>query len=113
MNITQNGSKDDCCLVFDGQMTYPFSREIENQIIDSMRRHRRLKVDLSGVREIDLCGIHLLGVLRSFGDDALRIIATSPVVDAALSRLPSSRRSGCRGESVRGDGHSVSTRTKP
>jgi hypothetical protein len=113
MNITQNGSKDDCCLVFDGEMTYPFSRDIENRIIDSMRCHRHLKVDLSGVREIDLCGVHLLGVMRSFGDDAIRIVATSPVVDAALSQLPSPRRIGGRGQAAHGNEHSFSPRMKP
>ena len=80
------------CIIFSGPMTCSNSREIENCIISAMRQHLRLDVDLSGVEEIDLCGIHLLGVLQSFGGDAVNIIATSPTVDAALMHLPSSHR---------------------
>lgn len=97
MNITLNGGKENCCLVFEGAMTRQFSREMEDRIIDCMRRYPNLKVDLSGVSEIDLCGEHLLGVLHSFGDDVIRIVATSPVVETALSRIPKtpvSRRNG-------------------
>jgi anti-anti-sigma regulatory factor len=80
------------CIIFSGPMTCNNSREIENRIISAMRQHPRLDVDLSGVEEIDLCGIHLLGVLKSFGGDAVNIIATSPTVDAALTRLPTTHR---------------------
>jgi len=80
------------CIVFSGPMTCNNSREIENRIINAMRQHPQLNVDLSGVEEIDLCGIHLLGVLQSFGGEAVHIIATSPTVDAALMRLPSTHR---------------------
>lgn len=80
------------CIIFSGAMTCSNSRDIENRIINAMRQHPKLKVDLSGVEEIDLCGIHLLGVLQSFGGDAVNIIATSPTVDAALMRLPSTHR---------------------
>lgn len=79
-------------LVFSGPMTCRNSRDIENRIINAMRQHPQLTVDLSGVEEIDLCGIHLLGVLQSFGGEAVRIIATSPSVDAALLQLPSTHR---------------------
>ena len=80
------------CIIFSGPLTCSNSREIENCIISAMRQHRRLDVDLSGVKEIDLCGIHLLGVLKSFCGAAVNIIATSPTVDAALARLPVSHR---------------------
>jgi len=91
MNITLKGEKDDCCLTLEGEMTYRFSRDIENRIIDSMRNHEHLKVDLSGVSAIDRCGVHLLGVLHSFGDEAVKIIAASPVVKEALSEWRCSR----------------------
>lgn len=87
-----------CCgengqqLVFSGPMTCNNSRQIENRIISAMRQYEQLSVDLSGVEEIDLCGIHLLGVLQSFGGDAVHIVATSPTVDAALARLPETHR---------------------
>lgn len=79
-------------IVFSGPMTCNNSREIENRIINAMRQNPKLDVDLSGVEEIDLCGIHLLGVLQSFGGEAVRIVATSPTVDAALMQLPSTHR---------------------
>lgn len=80
------------CLIFSGPMTCRNSREIENRIISAMRQHPQLNVDLSGVEEIDLCGIHLLGVLQSHGGEAVRITATSPSVDLALMQLPSTQR---------------------
>ncbi len=79
-------------LVFSGPMTCSNSRDIENRIINAMRQHPQLNVDLSGVEEIDLCGIHLLGVLKSYGGEAVRIIATSPSVEEALLQLPSTHR---------------------
>ena len=107
MNITLKGEDNDCCLVLEGEMTHPFSRDIENLILDSMHRHHHLKVDLSGVYEVDLCGVHLLGVLRSFGDDAVCIVPSSPVVEAALARLHSSRRSANRNRALRGSASSA------
>lgn len=90
MNIKINGGRDNCDLALEGAMTHRHSRYIEDTIIDSMRRYPHLNVDLSGVSEIDLCGIHLLGVLRSFGDNTVRIVAASPLVEAALAKLPAS-----------------------
>lgn len=102
MNITLSSSVDGCCLVFEGPMTQRFSSQIEDSIIDSMRRFPRLNVDLSGVSEIDLCGVHLLGVLRSFGEDTVRIVGASPVVEAALSKLPGSLRGSSSSQLARG-----------
>lgn len=87
MKITLNGTGNDHCLVFEGSMTCKFAREIENSIIDMMRRHPRINIDLSRVHEIDRCGIHLLSVLKSFGGDAVKIIATSPEVEVTLHQL--------------------------
>lgn len=92
MEFEVHSEIDGNCIVFSGPMTCDNSRAIENRIINAMRQNPHLNVDLSGVKEIDLCGIHLLGVLQSFGGDAVRIIATSPTVDAALMQLPSTHR---------------------
>lgn len=92
MNITVVGGDQACRMIFDGNMTCKFAREIEDRIIDTMRRHPRLDVDLSRVREIDLCGIHLLGVLQGMGGSEVNIVATSPVVDQASRHLLASRR---------------------
>ena len=92
MEIEVNSGNNGSYLIFSGPMTCENSRQIENRIINAMRQHSQLCVDLSAVQEIDLCGIHLLGVLQSFGGDAVHIIATSPTVDAALLHLPSTHR---------------------
>lgn len=81
-------------LTVEGKMTFEFAKEIEAQILGAMHRYLHLEVDLSGVREIDLCGIHLLGLLRSFGDKRVLIVAVSPVVEQAPRRLLGSFRGG-------------------
>lgn len=87
MKITLNREANAHCLIFEGSMTCRFAREIENSIIDMMRRHARINVDLSRVHEIDRCGIHLLSVLKSFGGEAVKIIATSPEVEMTLNHI--------------------------
>lgn len=92
MKITVNPGNEGDQIHFSGPMTYEYSREIEDRIIDAMRRHPHLDVDLSGVDRIDLCGIHLLCMLKSYGGEAVRIVAASPTVDKALKNLPLPRR---------------------
>lgn len=75
-------------LKFDGPMTFDYRNELEATIIDAMRRYKSLAVDLSAVREIDLYGVHLLGLLQSVG----AIIALSPVVEHAAQRLLTPQR---------------------
>jgi anti-anti-sigma regulatory factor len=69
-------------------MTISFVNELEDRIIDAMRQYKHFEVDLSGVREIDLCGIHLLRLLQTVGDKNVDFIATSPIVDRAVRGLP-------------------------
>lgn len=92
MKIEVNSGNAGSSITFTGPMTYEHSREMENQIINAMRRHPRLDVDLSSVDEIDLCGIHLLCMLKSYGGDAVHIVATSPTVENALQKLPVASR---------------------
>ena len=92
MNITLVGSNKRCRLTFAGDMTLEHSAELEDRIIDAMRRYEHLEVDLSGVNGIDYCGIHMLGLLHSVGGKAVDIVATSPVVEQALRRLLVSQR---------------------
>ena len=70
-------------LTFGNKMTYEFAAELEDKIIDALRRYTHFEVDLSRVLEIDLCGSHLLGLLKCFTDKGLVIVATSPAVDRA------------------------------
>ena len=74
-------------------MTFEYRHELESTIIDAMRRHQNLEADLSDVTEIDLYGVHLLGLLHSVG----AVVAISPAVDATIRRLLSSP---CRGASL-------------
>lgn len=78
-------SERGCRLVFAGRLTVAFARYVEDRIIDALRRYRNFDVDLSAVTEIDLCGVHLLGVLRTIGGAGVNIVSSSPVVDRALA----------------------------
>jgi hypothetical protein len=74
-------------LIFGKKMTYEFAAELEDKIIDALRRYTHFEVDLSRVLEIDLCGSHLLGLLKCFTDKGLVIVATSPAVDLAYENF--------------------------
>jgi len=74
-------------LTFAGRMTFDVAADLEDRIVDAMRRHERIEVDLAGVTEIDLCGIHLLGLLHSVGGNEVRIVDSSPIVEQATKRL--------------------------
>ncbi|HZX33075.1 MAG TPA: hypothetical protein VFF03_17120 [Rhodocyclaceae bacterium] len=69
-----------CRLVFDGCLTAEFSRELEDRIIEALRRYTRFEVDLSGVKEVDQCGLHLLHILNTLGGSHVETVADSPVV---------------------------------
>lgn len=74
-------------LTFDSKMTLEFASQLEDMIIDALRRYAHVEVDLSRVLEVDLCGINLLGLLKCFSDKGLVIIATSPAVEKAYLRF--------------------------
>jgi len=78
MNVTLIDQEHACRLVFDGKLTMEFARELEDRIIDALRRYTRFEIDLSGVDEIDICGIHLLGVLDAVGGSQVKVVDTSP-----------------------------------
>lgn len=87
--MNNSGANDDSGfhLVLDGKMTLAFSDELEDRIINAMRKYPRLKVDLSGVREIDRSGIHLIRLLQTVGGKAVDFVATSPIVEQAIHGL--------------------------
>lgn len=76
-----------------GKMTYESYRELEDRIIDAMRRHKSLEIDLGEVNEVDLCGLHLVGLLNHVGV----ICASSPVIEQAARRLLVSHNSAALG----------------
>ena len=98
MDLKFNEAEDGCCVVFEGSMICKNSRAIEQSILDSVRRHRHLKVDLSAVNEIDRCGVHLLAMIKSFGAEFVEIVATSPLVDVAMGHIPATRRKPASGK---------------
>ena len=73
-------------------MTFEYRHELESTIIDAMQRNQNLEADLSDVSEIDLYGVHLLGLLHSVG----AVVSVSPAVDASIRRLLNS----CQGASL-------------
>ena len=83
----KSDDQSDSRLVFGASMTVAHANELEDQIINALRRHQKLEVDLSGVREMDGCGVHLLGMLNTLGGADIRIVATSPVVDEQYKHL--------------------------
>lgn len=87
--MSDTHSDNDCGfrLTFDGSMTVAFSNELEDRIINAMRKYKHLEVDLSGVREIDLCGIHLIRLLQTVGGKAVDFVAASPIVEHAVRGL--------------------------
>lgn len=103
MSITLTEDGDTCRMVFSGSITYEFWRELEDIIIGAMRRYTNFRVDLSGIEEIDLCGIHLLGVLHSVGGTNVTIVASSLIVDQASRRLLASQRLASLGRAARRD----------
>lgn len=92
MNITVTTHDQVCRMVINGSMTFKFSRQMEDHLIDSMRRHPYIEVDLSGVREIDHCGIHHLQLLQTIGGQKVCIVALSPEVESASKHLLTSQR---------------------
>ena len=90
-------------LTFKSKMTFEFAAEIEEMILDALRRYMRVEIDLSKVREIDICGIHLLGFLESFTDKGLVIVATSPAIEKAYERIHGATRCAVKAvDSARG-----------
>lgn len=94
MRVTIVGAEHGCRMVFEGCLTYTSARASEDQIINAMRVHSPIDVDLSGISEIDLSGFNLLGVMQAIGGDQLRVVAASPVVEQASQRFLVSQR-GC------------------
>ena len=82
-NIQQHQHATPFLLKLEGKMTYEVYRDLEDKVIDAMRRYKKLDIDLSDVQEIDLCGLHLVGLLQHIGV----IVAASPAVEQATKRL--------------------------
>jgi hypothetical protein len=87
MNKPLNNGDAQFRLTFKSKMTFEFAGEIEDMILDALRRYTHVEVDLSNVNEVDICGVHLLGLLENFANKGVEIIATSPAIEKGLERL--------------------------
>lgn len=97
MNVTLTDKGSACRLVFSGTLTIEFARELEDKIISALRRYTEFEIDLSEVSEIDVCGIHLLGVLDAVGGNKVHVVASSAAVERAYERLAPRRGTWLRG----------------
>ncbi|HZX31613.1 MAG TPA: hypothetical protein VFF03_09700 [Rhodocyclaceae bacterium] len=86
MTVRLEGRDRGCRLIFDGKMTKECQREMEDRVIEALRRYRHFEVDLSGVCYIDAYGKRLLNLLKEFGGNAVEIIACSTSVEQALGQ---------------------------
>lgn len=94
MGITVTATETGCRVVFEGDITCEHARALEDKIIDALRRYQELAIDLAAIREIDLCGLHLVGLLSKVGGPNAVVVADSPVVQLATQRLQKTFRSG-------------------
>lgn len=86
MTVRLESRDHGCRLIFDGKMTKECQREMEDRVIEALRRYRHFEVDLSGVYHIDAYGKRLLGLLKEFGGNAVEIVACSTSVEEALDQ---------------------------
>lgn len=91
-------------LKIESPMTFACRQQLEQTIIYAMRCHTNLEADLSGVEEIDLYGIHLLGLLQRVG----AVIAISPTIEEASRRLLTSYRGAYLGRIARAESSTFS-----
>ena len=108
MDNALTAGEADFRLTFDKQMTFAFAAELEDLILDALRRYKHIEVDLSKVKEIDLYGAHLLGLLQSFFGKGMVLVGTSPAVDKAYRRFLSPL---CTAQSSRPSSRLGNTRT--
>lgn len=97
MNITLIDKESTCRMIFAGSLTIDCAREMEDRILDALRRHTCFEVDLSRVEEIDLCGIHLLGVLDAVAGESVKVVGSSPAVRRAYEKMAPRRGTWLRG----------------
>lgn len=106
----KSDDQSDCRLLFGASMTVAHVDALAAQISNAMRRHQKLEVDLSGVREMDACGVHLPGMLNALRRGEIRIVATAPVADEQYENLLASLRGSLLHRKRRGRGKGVGTR---
>lgn len=92
MSITVIAIENGCRLVFGGDLTFDFAPDLEDRVIDALRRYTYFELDLSGVQKIDSFGIHILGLLMGFGDDRVKIVSNLQLVEQAYEKFFACRR---------------------
>lgn len=87
MNVTMIDTGSACHLAFDGPLTSESAHEMEDCIVQVLGCPGRFEIDLSRVEEIDVHGIHFLGVLDALGGGKVTVVNTSPALQRAYERL--------------------------
>jgi anti-anti-sigma factor len=70
-------------LALSGELTIYRAAELKAELLNALRPDTELEVDLSGVTELDTCGVQLLMMAKSTAKaqgGALRLTAHSPAV---------------------------------
>lgn len=91
MNVTLVDEGQKCRFILEGRLTFESAPELRGRIIDASRRFSRFEVDLSGVSEIDLCGVHVLRMLRGTDGEEAVLVADSPVAEEVRALMASGR----------------------
>ena len=97
MNTHCEANNNGLHLKFVGRMTYDNYHDMEKQVSTALKHHLPLKIDLGEVSKIDLCGLHLLGLMLSKGV----IVASSPVVEQASKTLLATLQSAALGRAAK------------
>ena len=70
-------------LVLAGELTIYRAAELKSELLGALQPERELELDLSGVSELDTCGVQLLMLAKRSADaqgSALRLVGHSPAV---------------------------------
>jgi len=87
MGITMETSNDKSSLSIDGELTIYTVQQYQKSLVDKFSADKVLEVDLTGVDEIDICGLQLLAVMsKQLSDNGseMKITRASDVATEAL-----------------------------
>lgn len=82
-----SGAGDTVRLGFYGALTLATCQRFEKKVIGALKRQQHLELDLSGINEIDLYGIHLLDLLQRTAPSKIVVVASSSTVEGAKQHL--------------------------
>lgn len=81
------GRGDTVRLGFYGALTLATCQRFEKKVIGALKRQQQLELDLSGIDQIDLYGIHLIDLLQRTAPRQIIVVASSSTVEEARQHL--------------------------